>query len=69
VGGEDDDDEVRRTQENRPREEKDRRRVVRLVLGALDLELLRDRRAKQEQHRNRRQLEPAITAATSTAAT
>src|SRR5258708_28877962 len=45
-------------QENRPREEEHGRRVVRLVLGALDLELLGNRRCHQEEYRDGQPLEP-----------
>src|SRR2546428_13944849 len=58
VGREDDCDEVRRMQENRPREEKHGRRVVRLVFGALDLELLGNRRSHQEKYCNGQALKP-----------
>src|SRR5919201_2329834 len=49
VGRDDDRDHVPRTQNDSRREEEDGGRVVRLMLGTLDLELLSNRGARQEQ--------------------
>ena len=54
----DDRDHVSRAKQQRRREKEDRRGVVRLVLGTLDLELLRDGRGHQQHECLRSQLQP-----------